>query len=216
MLAHFNINPLYLHLSLFFFKMLSHGLALESQSNHMKVSEKNYSHFTDAEVEAEPMSNDLPKVNWWRRRETTRARTRLPTVYPFPRCCPGLLRPVSSKTGYATRSPRSHEEGTPLSRPHLLLVIPLGDTHLQSFRGLKCQISEEPSLPKDRNTACPVPHPPHRRVPMPPAQALVLEKSLWTDLRLPELALPGDSGRGMPSGIPGSGHPWRILQKNPG
>ena len=39
----------------------------------MKVSE-NYSHFTDAEVEAEPMSNDLPKVNWWQRKETTRAR----------------------------------------------------------------------------------------------------------------------------------------------
>ena len=82
----------------------------------MKVS-KNYSHFTDAEVEAKPMSNDLPKVNWWQRRQTTRARMRLPTVYPLPWRCPGLLRPVSSKTGYATRSPRSHEEGTPHQGP---------------------------------------------------------------------------------------------------
>lgn len=31
----------------------------------MTVSKKSYSHFTDAEVEAELMSNDLPKVNWW-------------------------------------------------------------------------------------------------------------------------------------------------------
>lgn len=120
MLAPLNINPFYLHLSLLFFKMLSHGLALESQSNHMTVSKKSYSHFTDAEVEAELISNDLPKVNWWQRKETTRARMRLPTVYLFPWCCPGFLKPVSSKTGYATRSPRSREEGTPLSRPHLL------------------------------------------------------------------------------------------------
>lgn len=130
----------------------------------MKVSE-NYSHFTDAEVEAEPMSNDLPKVNWWQRKETTRARTRLPTVYPFPWCCPGFLRPVSSKTGYATRSPRSHEEGTLLSRPHLLLVIPLGDTHLQfqgpkvsDFRGTKPLQRQKHSPSRASPTPPPCPH----------------------------------------------------------
>ena len=83
----------------------------------MKVSEKTYPDFTDAEVEARPMSNDLPKVSWWWRKETTRARMRLPTMYPLPWHCPGLLRLVSSKTGYATRSPRSHEEGTPHQGP---------------------------------------------------------------------------------------------------
>lgn len=39
-----------------------------------------------------------------------------------------------------------HEEGAPLLRPHLLLLNSLGNTHPQSLRDTKCQISEEPSL----------------------------------------------------------------------
>lgn len=50
---------------------------------------------------------------------------------------------------------------------------------------------------------------------MPPVQALALEKSLRTDLRLLELALPGNPGKGTPSGIPGSGYPWQIYRRTP-
>lgn len=103
--------------------------------------------------------------------------------------------------------PRSHEECTPLLRPHLLLLNSPGNTHPQSFRDLKCQISEEPSLslPLLQTETQPVPHlnPPHPRVPMPQrllVQAIVLEESFQTALGLLELALLNDSAGERPQG----------------
>lgn len=53
MLAPLNRNPFYLHTLLIFFKVLSHSLALESQSNLVKVRRQELSPLRDAETEAQ-------------------------------------------------------------------------------------------------------------------------------------------------------------------